>query len=127
MGQYLIDTNSVSSYLTENFSDAAMSFLDEVTNEIPNISVITEIEILSWKTSASVESIIKDFVYDSTVYSVTDDVVNICVELLRKRNIKTPDAIIAATAIVHGLALITTNEKDFSNFKSLAIINPAKL
>ena len=38
-----------------------------------------------------------------------------------------PDFIIGAVAEVHGVALITLNDKDFVNkFKSLSVINPTK-
>jgi predicted nucleic acid-binding protein len=45
-------------------------------------------------------------------------------EIRKKYNIKLPDAIIAATAIVYGLKLVTRNEKDFAQIKGLNIINP---
>ena len=41
--------------------------------------------------------------------------------------IKTPDAIIASTAIVNGLTLITRNTKDFKNIEGLKIIDPYEL
>jgi predicted nucleic acid-binding protein len=45
--------------------------------------------------------------------------------LIRKSNkIKLPDAIIAATAIVHNLTLITNNTDDFKNIQGLKMINP---
>ncbi|MDR2233516.1 MAG: type II toxin-antitoxin system VapC family toxin [Tannerella sp.] len=45
--------------------------------------------------------------------------------LIRKSNkIKLPDAIIAATAIVHNLTLITCNSADFKDIKGIKILNP---
>jgi len=45
--------------------------------------------------------------------------------LIRKSNkIKLPDAIIAATAIVYNLTLVTCNSEDFKNIKGLKILNP---
>ena len=38
--------------------------------------------------------------------------------------IKLPDAIIAATALVHNLTLLTRNEKDFSKISNVEITNP---
>jgi len=47
--------------------------------------------------------------------------------LIRKSNkIKLPDAIIAATAMVHNLTLITCNSDDFKNIFGLKILNPLK-
>ena len=48
MGQYLIDNNVISNYFTDSFPQKTMSFISDVMNQIPNISVITEIEALSW-------------------------------------------------------------------------------
>ncbi|MCL2098780.1 MAG: type II toxin-antitoxin system VapC family toxin [Bacteroidales bacterium] len=45
--------------------------------------------------------------------------------LIRKSNkIKLPDAIIAATAMVYNLTLVTHNRDDFKNIQGLQIINP---
>ncbi|SEL54091.1 hypothetical protein SAMN05421740_106223 [Parapedobacter koreensis] len=53
-----------------------------------------------------------------------DDVVIQTIALRKKRKIKLPDAIIAATAIVQKCTLITRNIQDFSNIKGLRLINP---
>jgi toxin FitB len=45
--------------------------------------------------------------------------------LLRKKHkIKTPDAIIAATALVHDLTIITRNSGDFEKIEGLKTVNP---
>ena len=47
--------------------------------------------------------------------------------LIRKSNkIKLPDAIIAATAMVNNLTLVTNNIDDFKNIEGLKILNPIK-
>jgi len=38
--------------------------------------------------------------------------------------VKLPDAIIAATALVHGLPLLTRNTTDFSALPGLTLLNP---
>ncbi|WP_423976621.1 hypothetical protein [Kaistella sp.] len=38
---------------------------------------------------------------------------------------KTPDAIIAATAVKNNFTLITENRKNFANIKDLKIMNPS--
>jgi len=40
---------------------------------------------------------------------------------------KLGDAIIAATAIVHGLTLLTRNTEDFNHLQGLTIIDPHTL
>ena len=123
----MIDNNVISSYFSELFSEKAMDFIAEIIDQTPNISVITEIEALSWiNPEASKEKIIQEFIKDANVLALTPAVVNQCVIIRRSKKIKTPDAIIAATAIVHNFKLVTS-DSDFSNIKGLKIVNPHSL
>lgn len=124
MEQFLIDTNVVSDYLSASFSEKAMSFMDEAINQVPNLSVITEIELLCWKTDSSTEEKVRSFIAESTVVNIGSDVIASCVKLRKGRKIKTPDAIIAATAIANNYTLITNNEKDFAGITGLSLRNP---
>jgi len=45
-------------------------------------------------------------------------------DLRKKHVIKLPDAIIAATALIYELALISRNVSDFKNIEGLQLINP---
>ena len=127
MEQYLIDNNVISNYFFDVFSEKGMNFLTDIINKIPNISVITEIEALSWRNSDVVkENIVRSFVEDSNIIALSPKVVEKCIEIRRNRKIKTPDAIIAATAIVHNLTLLTS-DSDFKNISQLKIINPLDL
>ena len=127
MEQYLIDTNVVSDYFTASFSVIGLKFMDSVFDSVPNISVITQIELLSWQTDSFSELKIKEFIADSVIIDINPEVVNLCVNIRRGKNIKSPDAIIAATALAYELTLITNNEKDFSHIKGLKIVNPYKI
>jgi predicted nucleic acid-binding protein len=101
-----------------------MRFISDVMDKIPNISVITEIEALSWIAPETVyETIIKEFIKDANILPLTKKVVKECVQIRRSRKLKTPDAIIAATAIVYDMTLIT-NDNDFKNIKQLQTMNP---
>ncbi len=88
------------------------------------LSVITQIELLCWKTDAVKEQRVKDFIADSIVLDIIPVAILLCVDIRRNKKVKTPDAIIAATALAHGYTLITNNEKDFYNIEGLKIINP---
>jgi len=46
---------------------------------------------------------------------------------LEKYKIKLPDAIIAATAIVYDLILVTRNISDFKNIDGLHVVDPHML
>ena len=127
MEQYLIDTNVVSDYFSATIPAPGLTLLDNAINAIPNLSVITQIELLCWSTDSRTEQNVKNFLSDSVVLDIIPAVINHCVALRKNKKIKTPDAIIAATALAYGLSLITANEKDFANVKGLKVINPHKL
>jgi len=127
MERYLIDTNVVSDYFSASFPASGLQFMDLVIDAVPNFSVITQIELLCWKTDAHKEQAVKEFISDSAVLDITPDAIIHCVNIRRNKKIKTPDAIIAATALAHGYTLITNNEKDFSNIEGLKIVNPFKV
>ena len=126
MEQYLIDTNVISDYFSASFSAGGIALMDTVFDAVPKLSVITQIELLCWKTDAATEQKIKNFIADSIVLDISPEVIVQCVNLRKGKKIKTPDAIIAATALAYGYTLITDNKKDFANIKGLKIINPHK-
>jgi len=124
MEQYLIDTNVVSDYFTASFSPYGMQTMDIAIDNVPNISVITQIELLCWRTEEGTQLKIKSFINDSVALNISPEVITSCVKLRKGKKIKTPDAIIAATALVHNYTLITNNEKDFAGIPKLKLLNP---
>jgi predicted nucleic acid-binding protein len=72
------------------------------------------------------EASVKNFVNDSKILNIDESVIEHCVNIRRGKKIKTPDAIIAATALANGYTLITNNTGDFKNIKDLKLINPHK-
>jgi len=127
MGQYLIDTNVISDFFSASLPVRGMQFMDFVIDDIPNISVISQIELLCWKTDTIKEQQVKDFIADSVIFNIKANIIAHCVSIRRNKKVKTPDAIIAATAMAHGYTLITNNERDFANITGLNIINPHKM
>jgi len=127
MGEYLIDNNVISAYFSGSLSEKAINFVANVIDQKPNISLITEIEALSWVSlDKGKEVIIKAFIDDSIVLPISRGVVVQCVKIKRGKKVKTPDAIIAATAIVYNLTLITS-DSDFNKIQGLKIIDPRTL
>ena len=80
---------------------------------------------MCWKT-AKVEdlSVVKNFINDGQVFELIQPIKTKTAEIRRALKIKLPDAIIAATAIVYGLVLLTHNVRDFSQIEGLQIIDP---
>jgi predicted nucleic acid-binding protein len=127
MEQYLIDTNIVSDYLSASLPVRGMVFLDRVIDAIPNLSVISQIELLCWNTDDTTALSVQNFITDSIVLDINSDIIAYCVSIRKGKKIKTPDAIIAATALACDYTLITNNEKDFVGINGLKLVNPHKM
>jgi len=102
--------------------------MDSIIDTVPNISVISQIEILRWNTpdAHKIEGV-KRFIADSSIFEITPDVILHCIKIRKGKKIKTPDAIIAATALSLGYTLISRNEIDFKNIPGLKVVNPYTL
>jgi len=124
--KYLWDTNTAIYYLQRQFSPSAEQFMDSILQEYqPSISAITEIELLCWKTASESDlAVLKDFIEDSVVFELEKEIKLKTAELRKTNKIKLPDAIIAATAVVHNLTLLTRNVSDFQNIQNLSVLNP---
>jgi len=130
MGQYLIDTNVITDYFSGAFSAKAMFFLADVIDKVPNLSVITKIEALSWRNpSIAKEKILQNFIRNANIIALLDSIVNECIQIRRDCKAKTPDAIIAATAIVYNFTLITSDSgfNRIANISNLNILNPYEI
>jgi predicted nucleic acid-binding protein len=123
MGRYLIDSNIISDFFAGNLEEAFLNFLDPNLENSPIFSVITQIELLSWKTSPEIEKSLVQFFETAQVIGLRKDIVYACVGIRRAYSIKIPDGIIAATALCEDLILVTKNSKDFTRIKGLRIFN----
>jgi predicted nucleic acid-binding protein len=123
MGQeFLIDTNVIIGYLSNQLPSASAIKIDQLPGVI---SIITRIELIGWynATPAQLEKI-HLFVDNAQVYNLNEEIVLQTIALRQRYKIKLPDAIIAATAMVHDHILLTRNVEDFKNINSLKFENP---
>lgn len=125
--QFIIDTNAAIDYLGGKLPPSAMAYLNDVINTTPNISVITQIEILSFTTNPTAYQLLKDFIQECVIFDINQSIVQKTIHIRQTHKTKLPDAIIAATSIVHDLTLITRNISDFKNIEGLQILNPYEL
>lgn len=79
----------------------------------PTISLITWMEVMCGAHTPEDERAIRSFLTAFTVLPVDEAVAEAAVSLRRLRRLKLPDALIWATARVHGLTLATRNTRDF--------------
>lgn len=123
---YLWDTNIAVYYLQQQFPPFAAKVLDDIVdNSQICFSVITEIELFSWKTAAPFDlDLVSLFVDIAFLFDLKKDIRQKAAELLRQHDLELPDAIVAATALIHDLTLITNNTSDFARIKNLHVLNP---
>ena len=124
---YLIDTNTVIDYLGSKLPSSAMDFMNTVIDDVPNVSVVTKIEVLGFNALEEHYQMLTNFMNDATVFDLTSSIVDASILIRKKHKTKLPDAIIAATALVYELALITRNTADFKNIQGLKLIDPHSL
>jgi predicted nucleic acid-binding protein len=125
--QYLIDTNAVIDYLGNKLPVSGMVFMNTVIDAVPNVSVVTKIEVLGFNAPEQHYKTLSDFINDATVLDLTNNVVEASIEIRKKHKTKLPDAIVAATALVYDLVLISRNTSDFKNIDGLQVIDPHSL
>ena len=68
--------------------------------------------------------ILQNFINETTLIELDKEIKLKTADIRKNYRIKLPDAIIAATAFVYDLSLITHNYKDFENINGLKIIDP---
>ncbi|MFN3489931.1 MAG: type II toxin-antitoxin system VapC family toxin [Emticicia sp.] len=102
----------------------AHAFVENVINESFNVSVINRIEVLGHE---SATQDLTDFMNLANTYQLTEIIEKQTISLRKQKKIKLPDAIIAATALVHNFIIISRNVKDFTNIEGLNYVNPYEL
>lgn len=122
--RYLLDTNTVLDYMGNKLPGKAKHLIAQIIDDEINLSVINKIELLGF---SKVEQDLIDFVGYSNIHPIDEVVVDKTIEMRSLYKIKLPDAIIAATALVNELAIITRNTKDFNKIDALEILNPYEL
>ncbi|MCC5898981.1 MAG: type II toxin-antitoxin system VapC family toxin [Phormidium sp. BM_Day4_Bin.17] len=120
---YLIDTNIVIYYFNGLTDDEAIHTI--LVNSF-KISIITKIEFLGWRQFADdyeLQTKAREFLSHATVFELKEAIAEQAIGLRQQFKTKTPDAIIAATALVNGLTVVTNNTSDFSRLgvKTIAV------
>jgi len=110
--EFLLDTNVVIGHLAGQA--AARTLIQEKNAALGQcaISQITRMELLSFPSlTADAQSQIEEFLSAMTVILLDDRIEAEAIAFRRRTLLKLPDSIIAATAKVHELALLTLDER----------------
>jgi toxin FitB len=117
----LLDSNIL--IYAANGSDSEIQTL--VTAEDSAISCISKIEVYGFTHLKPEEEAALDVIFARLIiHAVGDSVVERAILLRRERRMRLADAIIAATALVHQVPLVTRNTEDFKHIESLILIDP---
>lgn len=125
---YLMDTNVINDYTGKKFTGSSEVELDAAFNSLFYYSVISRIETLGFNADAFILQGLEGFLDLGHQYYVTDDIASQTILLRRSLpKVKTPDAIIAATALFYNYTLLSRNLADFKNIPALTVIDPYTL
>jgi predicted nucleic acid-binding protein len=110
---YLVDSN-IFIYATKPEDSVAYHLL--LNNDNFFFSSITSIEVLGYnKLTSETKSDLKQIFSAGTEIGISKDIVKKSIELRQEKMMSLGDTIIAATAIVNDLVLLTRNIDDFKN------------
>jgi predicted nucleic acid-binding protein len=120
--RYLMNSNVVIDFCNGRMPENGRVFLMAVN---PKISIVTNFELFATKNISKEEyELLEKFVAFSIIHSVNKDLVNTTIHIRQTYKVKLPNDIIAASALVHNLTLISRNSKYFSGIEGLEFINP---
>lgn len=121
---YLFDSNVFIFQLNGVLGETGQVLLRAGLLEGGAYSVISRIEVLGYPQSAAELTLAKELFEGLNPIAVDDAVIAQTIHLRQMRKIKIPDAIIAASALIHGLPLVTNNVNDFQWIEGLSLIDP---
>jgi predicted nucleic acid-binding protein len=101
-----------------------MEMLSAIIKQTAHISVIVQIEVLRFNDIPDNEKTLSDFISSCIIHPLTGAVAQRTIEICKQSNIKLPDAVIAATALIENCTLVTRNTNDFKNIPGLPLLNP---
>ena len=73
--QYLVENNTVIDYPGNKLPSLGMTYMNDIIDVVPNLSVITKIELLAFNAPDEHYKTLSNFISDSTVLDLTNNVV----------------------------------------------------
>ena len=123
--RYLIDTNVIIDNFGNKLPEKAKTLLYSIDL---TVSAVTKIEVLGW-INATKEQLqpLYDFMEIANILPINETVIEKTITIKQTKKIALGDAIIAATALVYDLIVISRNISDFKNIDGLKVIDPHSL
>lgn len=122
---FLIDSNIVIYYSDGLMSEAQYDLISDIFENSFQVSTITKVEVLGYFKIPDLDKRrLEIFFQPAKVFIVDNQIEQRAIEFKQHFKIKTADAIIAATALVFNLTLVTRNVADFKKLPNLRVFNP---
>ncbi|TAD99129.1 MAG: PIN domain-containing protein [Bacteroidetes bacterium] len=126
--KYLLDSNIVIDYLYDQIPSYRIEEMENIFQNSFQMSIVSEIEILGWKKiltdrKISIEEV-EEILGTAKIFEVNQKIKQKAIELKQIYQTPTVDAIIAATAIIYELTLVSKNMKDFIRIEELSFFSP---
>lgn len=101
-------------------------FLREfISQNSPYVSALSYLEVLGYHKLTDTDKICFEEFFDSAqILSISQSVINQAVKLKQIRKISLGDSVIAGTALIYDLTVVTRNIDDFSWINNLKLLNP---
>ena len=117
----LLDSNIII-YSAKPGSATLRSFLEGIRRYV---SVISYIESFGYQNLTPEEFRQLETIFRRTqILPLTDDIAEQAISLRQQRRMGLGDSIIAATAMIHSLTLVTRNTEDFRRIGGLQLLDP---
>ena len=101
------------------------SLRTRITAGLCSASVVARLETLGYHRLSSEDRSDLEAMFDALeVLSLDEPVIRRAIKLRQSRRMSLGDAITAATALIHGLILVTCNTKDFDKIPGLTLWDP---
>lgn len=118
----LLDTNILIYAGEAQFATALLPYVTDINN---CVSAISMVETLGYhKITPMQQHYFYHLFKILKTLPVDDSVISKAIQIRQTRKISLGDSIIAATALIHNLDLITRNVDDFGHIPGLTVINP---
>lgn len=120
----LLDSNAIIYAIKPEF----VQLRELIATHSPSISAISYLEVLGYHRLTEVDlQDFKAFFALLSIIPITQAVIEQAIHLRQQRKISLGDSIIAATAILNKLTLVTANTNDFQWIPDIQLLNPLPL
>lgn len=117
----LLDSNIIIYAIKPEFSQLR----ELIAEHSPLVSAISYVEVLGYhQLTTEDEQDLTDFFDATEILPISTTVLSKAVALRKQRKMSLGDSVIAATALVNELTLVTANSKDFKWIEGLKLLNP---